>query len=239
VEETLEHFLRRVRLERAAYMLIHSNQTVLEISADGGYQSPEAFSRSFRKAFGCLPTLFRKGQTTWELPSPSNLHWNADWDLEDGAAPEWGESVVSAPARFACVWRAIGNYSQLSDAWRRFDASYRGQIPATATFVTVYLDNMWTHPVCETMRADIGWLCAPTAIPPRGMRRIYIPGGCYAVSRLIDRPDRHAAWSYMNGRHAGSDLVSYDEYSQWPLPFEQVKTRIYVGLKPRNDHGQR
>jgi AraC family transcriptional regulator len=236
-EETLEDFLRRIRLERAAYMLTNSPQSVLEISIDSGYRSPEAFSRAFRQAFGSLPSQFRNGSRDWKLDATSDLHWNADWVLPDNLDAEYGVSVVSMPLRYACVWRAIGNYARLEQAWQRLGEAYPHSIPTCATFITMYLDNMWTHPVCRTMRADIGWLCTPNDPPPSGMRRIILPGGCYATTRYVKRTERNDAWSYMSGRYTPmrgrrSNLSSYDEYAQWPLPFEDVQTKIYTGLRP-------
>lgn len=239
-EETLEQFLRRIRLERSAYMLLNSNQSILEISVDSGYQSPEAFSRAFRQSHGCLPTIFRKKMTEWKLPSPVDLHWNADWVVSGGGKSLCAESIVSMPTRYACVWRAVRNYSRLDESWVRFAEEYAGQIPGNATFVTVYLDNMWTHPVTNTMRAELGWLCQAGLAPPKGMRRITIPGGCYAVSRFVERKDRNDAWSYMSGKYSvdrreRSHHPSYDEYAAWPLPFDQVRTRIIAGLQRKGE----
>lgn len=233
-EETLEQFLRRVRLERSAYMLLHSDESILEISIDSGYQSPEAFSRAFRQAYGCLPSHFRKGAGTWKLPAPTDLHWNADWVHPESGADLYDEAMVTMPARFACVWRVLGNYSRLEDSWKRFEESYQTR-RSGRTFITKYLDNMWTHPVTSTMRADIGWLCEPGELPPPGMRRIVIPAGCYASTRFVARTERNDAWSHMSGRYSGElrrrpELVSYDEYAAWPLPFESVQTRILIGV---------
>jgi AraC family transcriptional regulator len=230
-EETLEQFLRRIRLERAAYALTTTNQGVLDISIDSGYRSPEAFSRAFRQAFGRLPSAHRRESTEWMLPSPSDLHWNADWIEEERKPLNLSEKVTDYPARYAIVWRAVGSYSKLSESWERLQIAYAGEIAATATFITVYLDNMWTHPVSSTMRAEIGWLCGPNAVPPKGMRRISIPAGAYLATRFVGRTERNDAWSYMSGKYANRrrQIVCYDEYGQWPLPFEKVTTRIIIG----------
>jgi hypothetical protein len=72
-------------------------------------------------------------------------------------------------------------------------------------------------------------------MPPKGMRRIVIPRGLYATSRFVERGERNDAWSAMCGRYAGGirnrpELLAYDEYAAWPLPFEEVRTRILVGI---------
>jgi AraC family transcriptional regulator len=232
--ETLEQFLRRLRLERAAFSLITTTNSVLEISIDCGYQSPEAFSRSFRKAFGAVPTEFRKSAKDWKLESPVNLHWNVDWVVIDSTNRTWEESPSLISAKHACVWRFVGNYGWLEHGWIRCVERFGTQLPLNATFVTCYLDNMWTHPVRDTMRADIGWICNPDFIPPKGMRKILIPSGCYVSSRFVSRSERNDAWSYIAGRYGRPDnnrvsRDAYDIYDRLPVPFCEAKTKIVLG----------
>src|SRR6476646_8814202 len=46
--EPLEGFIRRIRLERAAFMILHSARSIEEIAGECGYYSSEAFSRAFK-----------------------------------------------------------------------------------------------------------------------------------------------------------------------------------------------
>jgi AraC family transcriptional regulator len=48
-------FRRRVLLERAAYRLVTSSLTILDIAIEAGYGSNEAFSRAFARAYGVAP----------------------------------------------------------------------------------------------------------------------------------------------------------------------------------------
>jgi AraC-like DNA-binding protein len=76
VEETPGGMRRRLLLERAAWQLGSSQATVTEIALDAGYQSLEAFSRTFRKAFGQSPSLYRRtGSGRIHLPAPSHFHF--------------------------------------------------------------------------------------------------------------------------------------------------------------------
>jgi AraC-like DNA-binding protein len=50
--ETPARFRRRVLLERAAYRLLTSDASVLQIAIEAGYASNEAFTRAFRRAYG-------------------------------------------------------------------------------------------------------------------------------------------------------------------------------------------
>ncbi|MBE6724088.1 MAG: helix-turn-helix transcriptional regulator [Ruminococcaceae bacterium] len=53
-------YIRVTRLKKAARMLCGSNQDVLGIALDCGYESPEALCRAFRKQYGVSPTEYRK-----------------------------------------------------------------------------------------------------------------------------------------------------------------------------------
>lgn len=57
--ETPKQFTLRLRLGRAAAMLLTSEDAVLDIALDCGFQSHEAFSRAFRKRFGMTPSDYR------------------------------------------------------------------------------------------------------------------------------------------------------------------------------------
>lgn len=60
--ETLNDFIRRVRLERAASLICHSNfsnEKITSIAFDVGYETPAAFSKAFRQYFGKAPSEFR------------------------------------------------------------------------------------------------------------------------------------------------------------------------------------
>ena len=51
---------RRRRLDRAAWLLLTSRTTVLEIALETGFESHETFTRAFRVRFGETPSSFRK-----------------------------------------------------------------------------------------------------------------------------------------------------------------------------------
>lgn len=59
--ETCWQYVKRLRLERAAYNLLSSpGHSVLDAAVASGYTSQAAFTRAFSKAFGCSPARFRK-----------------------------------------------------------------------------------------------------------------------------------------------------------------------------------
>lgn len=72
--ESPGEFLRRLRLERAAYRL-SQGERVTTVSLDAGYERPEAFCRAFKSAFGRSPSAFRSKSLRWTLPTPNRMHF--------------------------------------------------------------------------------------------------------------------------------------------------------------------
>jgi len=62
LEETGEapiNYLRRLRLEKAAFDLKTTEKTIIQIALDSGYEAHESFSRAFKKFFNLSPKDYR------------------------------------------------------------------------------------------------------------------------------------------------------------------------------------
>src|SRR5579863_3241472 len=57
--ETPKRFTLRLRLERAALMLLNGSDSVLNVALSCGFQSHESFCRAFRRRFGMRPGAYR------------------------------------------------------------------------------------------------------------------------------------------------------------------------------------
>src|SRR6266850_4055598 len=60
VGETPKQHVDRLRLERAAYKLAVTAETVLGIALSVGFKNHETFSRAFKRTFGCSPVAYRQ-----------------------------------------------------------------------------------------------------------------------------------------------------------------------------------
>lgn len=75
IEETPVAMRRRLLLERAAWQLSRTQLSVTEVGLNANYQSLEAFSRAFRKAFRISPSLYRRmGATYTHLHAANGIH---------------------------------------------------------------------------------------------------------------------------------------------------------------------
>jgi transcriptional regulator GlxA family with amidase domain len=53
---------RRLRLDRAAWRLVTSLSSILDIALGTGWESHETFTRAFKARFGVSPSEFRAGR---------------------------------------------------------------------------------------------------------------------------------------------------------------------------------
>ncbi len=74
--ETPGRFKRRIVLERAAYQLLTTDQTVLDVAVDAGYSSHEAFTRSFHRAYGTNPSTWRRAPSQIQLATANQVHFH-------------------------------------------------------------------------------------------------------------------------------------------------------------------
>lgn len=71
--ETIGHYIKRLRLERAAQYLIHSSTSISDIAYDIGFEDLAAFSKAFKKRYSCSPSSFRKRQAAIQRIAQQDL----------------------------------------------------------------------------------------------------------------------------------------------------------------------
>ncbi|MFC1819755.1 GyrI-like domain-containing protein [Thermodesulfobacteriota bacterium] len=60
VGQTLTGYIRRRRLTEAAFKLVETKNKVIDIAFDYQFETPESFSRAFKKMYGITPGQYRK-----------------------------------------------------------------------------------------------------------------------------------------------------------------------------------
>ncbi|HJW22470.1 MAG TPA: AraC family transcriptional regulator [Candidatus Limnocylindrales bacterium] len=81
-------FRRRILLERSAYRLLGRDAGILDVALEAGYASNEAFTRAFRRAYGCAPSEWRAAPRQLRIPSPNDVHFHPPGGLRLPARSE-------------------------------------------------------------------------------------------------------------------------------------------------------
>ncbi len=229
--ETVGDYVRRIRLERAAYLLRRSGREVTDVALAVGYESPAAFTRAFEKAFGAPPSVWRCSDSG-PVPRPVSLTELA------AIHPERVIVRPSVPVNFV---RRLGPYEESAPA-------------AWAALMGTMAWRVWLHFPAEMMgichddpdvtaqeqrRYDACIHFRIPASPRHGVGRRLLPGGRHAVF-LHRGPHRDLAHTYAriygvwlpgSGEEPG-DEPAFEVYLDHPerTPEEKLRTLIHLPL---------
>lgn len=95
--ETLKTYVRSRRFANALDKLAHTDKRIIEIALASGFESQEAFTRAFKKAFGVTPASYRKSHQ--RIPFLRKVRFDEDYlvHLHGGVSLE--PEVTVHPAR--------------------------------------------------------------------------------------------------------------------------------------------
>lgn len=74
--ESPTRFRVRILMERAAYTMVTTDQTLIEIAVAAGFGSHEAFTRAFRREYGEAPSRWRQQPGGFRIDAPNNVHFH-------------------------------------------------------------------------------------------------------------------------------------------------------------------
>jgi AraC family transcriptional regulator len=123
IGEPAKEYIRRLRIERAAYRLKISEETILQIALDAGFKTHESFTRAFQRQFGLKPSEFRRNflQASRARKKQIQPQYIADFEgkAESGLLPN---RSTAAQVRLehvrpiiAAFVRHVGPYEKLLD----------------------------------------------------------------------------------------------------------------------------
>ena len=158
--ETLQAFVQRLRLERAAQLLVFNQvQSISDIALECGFSSSSAFARAFKSAFGMAASEWRKrkicqaNRKPWEADEGGSLGFlqSTGPKVRDQEIPMTNTSIDVqvrrlAPATLAYI-RHVGPYKGDTALFRRLFgrlfawAGPRGLMGPDARYLSLFQDN--------------------------------------------------------------------------------------------------
>ena len=205
--ETLHHFIKRVRLERALTMLSrYPKPSLTEVGLACGLGSSSQFSRSFRQRFGVPPSAFdidvfrQQRRDEWQRVAAGAEHRHLLEGLPPGSNPDNFAVVLrKLPARTVAYVRVMDPYqpNRVVDAAARMLAWARREGIADGQ----WLGYMWDDPdivASKDCRYDIG-LVVDSVRPTGEIGRIEFPAMTVAALEIrgaIDLEVRALDWIF-------------------------------------------
>jgi AraC family transcriptional regulator len=241
VGETLHAFVKRVRLERAVYLMSHRDASLTDIALSCGFASSSDFSRSFRSHYGVPPSVFdvekfrseRRDQMIDALVQIDRIRLER---LPGGENPDgFAVRIREVPARRVAYVRVL--------------QPYKGGVPAAAARMIdwakrrgldgQWLGYQWDDPEIvplELCRYDIGLEIAPPVAVDEEVSVVEFPTMKLAEIELdgtIDLEMRAIDWIYRtwlpNSPYVPDHQPMFEAWSG--LPFEHGYERFVLRLQ--------
>lgn len=206
VNERVNEFIQRKRLERiASILLVDTNTPLKEFAYTYGFNSDNSFSRAFKKNYGVSPTRFKSegkrilskigiepySAEKYICTITETNHWiqmNAQIKIEELSA-----------IHLACISH-IGEFHQVENMFQKLMkwGDQKGIIaPHNFKAVTIYHDNPNVTPTSK-IRFSAGITISKNIEPEGEIRPFTVAKGLYAVARFkIHGEDISRAWKSM------------------------------------------
>lgn len=230
--ESIANTVKRLRLQRAAADLAHTQMPVDEIWPRAGYGSAAAFSRSFKDSYGMTPTAYRNSgsHTRFTLPAPRGVS-----SMRDVA-------IKHLPPATLAVIPHQGSYMEIGRAFETLFGTLgaRNLLRPGLCMKGLFYSDPTSVPEAE-LRSAAGILVPDDSFPVEPpLERASLRGGDYAVLRHQGPySDMKAAydwlygeWLVRSGREA-ADAPVFEDYLNNPrdVPPTQLLTDICLPLK--------
>ncbi len=230
-------YVRLLRLRQASYRLVFRRQErITDIALDAGFESPEAFSRAFRQAFGQSPSQFRKPPLWQPWSERFRLPPRERREKMDVKIVDFTETQVAVLAHRGAPQRLNDSALKFIE-WRK--QSGLSPVQTSRTFGVAYDDPESTEP--EQFRFDIcGEVSGRVPENPQGVVNGVIPGGRCALTRHLGSHDRigesiyplYREWLPESGEELRDFPLFFNYLNLFPDVAEhELVTDIYLPLK--------
>ncbi|WP_221030818.1 AraC family transcriptional regulator [Actomonas aquatica] len=247
--ETVQGLVRRLRLERAAWQLRQpARPGILDVALDAGYDSHEAFSRAFGRAFTVSPSRFRGDRARPpRLRAHSGVHYDpAGTPVGFRSRPvrpfAMKVTIKHLPSVLVACVRHVGPYENCGIAWEKICTllGAEGYIGPGSQLIGISYDDPENTPPAE-IRYDAAISVPDDFVAPAGVTLRRIAGGDYAVLthqgpyNQVSRAYRHlmGEWLPRSGREL-ADEPCFESYLNDPdnTPPAELLTDVYLPLAP-------
>ena len=181
VGESVKEYVRRLRLERAAFRLTSTNRSVIEIALDAGYETHESFTRAFSRVFSMSPSAYRRKCRNTAVSQTAASMWQRQSAIRMGDETMEVRFETRKPVRVAFV-RHVGPYRECGAAWEKLCgfAAQKGWFSSDILRIGISHDDpdvtepdKLRYDACLTVSGEF------EATGEIGVQEI--PGGAYAI----------------------------------------------------------
>lgn len=238
LHEPLAHYVNRIRMEKALFLLAHrADKNMTDIAYELGYTDSAVFSRAFKNYYGTSPREYRKEYSKNCKDSFLLSEYNKNTAKKEWAGnlfPVTGQiTIANLEEKQVAYVRHTGTYETLAKEYANLMQTLIAYAKKQNLFVdgqnwvlAMYHDNpefgeksQFRTSLCLTVPEDI-------RVQEDGiLGRMKVEGGLYAVGHFQIQQEQYShAWNYMYQEWlTGSGYVPRNSY-----PFEVYRNDPYA-----------
>ncbi len=249
--ESLGQLVRRLRLEKAAGLLLQDDEPVTQIAYACGFKSSSVFCRNFKERFGMSAQKYRlsKDSTNHQLDS-TNRQQNRNLEeyictIESKKQRQMIErhpiEVKDMPEMHIVYFRHQGEFDQIEHAYKKLFrwAGPRGLVNENSKTVTVYHDNPEVTEI-EKVRQSAGLIVDENVKAEGEIGKMKVPAGKYIIGAFeISVTEFSQAWDMVclaltESGYQPTDGLPYELYHADPENHPEGKfiLDICIPVKP-------
>ena len=226
--ETCAEAVRRIRVSRAAFWLVQTDDPVHQIARRAGYENTDSFARVFKDQFRVSPSAFRRLRGALSAPVHQPI----------GKSDMYSVKVQDRSDMRLIAQQHVGPYQEISQAFEKLSAvvSSRGLWPSVLGTTGIYYDDPSMVAPAD-LRSHAGFIVGPDLAIPDDLEEVIVPGGAHAVL-LLEGPytGLPSAYDYLYGAWLASssrepaDRPSFEVYLNSPMDAAPADLRTEVCL---------
>jgi len=170
--ETLANCIRRIRMDRATFLLLQTGDSVAQIAEQCGYGNVQSFARSFQADYGLTPSKFRKSEVAYRAADVPRNVVPPCFDIEIAEKPAFRLVADSHRGDYQYLGRTV---SQLHARLALRDFLAEEVVP-----IAILHDDPFLVPEPE-LRSDIGFVIPEAAELPEGFGEVRLAASRCAV----------------------------------------------------------
>lgn len=220
IGESPKKYVRRIRLQSAAYLLKWSDITVTEVAMTAGFETHAGFNKAFFKAYGQSPNDFRGSHNVTPY-----LHFqrepNRPLDINAVEASKLMVRLEEVPARRVASMRHIGPVEKTAEIWPKMVKWAKRHDLLTADAIVLGIHNdYWDSNSEERYRYDAAIVIPDEFVADDQVSTHTIPAGQVAMTEFA-------------GSIAAMDTAWRKLVDQWlPISGYQLRTNYAYDWYP-------
>lgn len=254
LQEPLAHYVNRIRMERAVFLLAHrADKNMTDIAYELGFTDSAVFSRAFKNYYGVSPREYRQeySKNCKEIFLLSEYNKNtAEKEWAGNPFPVTGKITIETLKEKTMVYvRHTGTYETLAKEYANlietlFVHAARQQLLVEGEnwILAIYHDNPEFGQETQ-FRTSLG-LTVPEGLSIQEdgvLGKVELEGGMYAVGHFQLQPEQYGdAWNYMyqewltNSGYVPRNSYPFEVYRNNPNDNEKhiCEVDIYVPIEP-------